>query len=195
MMEKTLLQEEQTRNLNSRIAKHMAKRRDREGGYTAVEYAMGAVLALLILAGILVLISQFFTQDRVNSAVENLGKTRGTIITAYNNRPGYGDDGTDMSQLIVSRESVPEIIVDDRLQSVFGGAIDITNDSGSERTFRISYQDLDGSNCERMAAVNLGPAVEAVEINGSPTAEVPPNPANVAGSCDETGNEISWIMN
>jgi hypothetical protein len=170
-----------------------------EAGRTLVEQLLILGIGGLLLAGSIVLGTQVYASLAGNSGTQQVGALMSNVKALYAGSAGYGT--ATLNDVLISAGEVPADMPSNlgahSITNDWGGAVVVT---GANEAFTMSFAGVPTAACTKLASMNLGAGVTALNINGNAVA-APVTPAAAATACNSAGqgagggNSIVWTVN
>jgi major structural subunit of bundle-forming pilus len=174
----------------------------REEGLTLIEASMVLALSAVVVAGVMLYYQSASDNNRLQSALGELGGIQTAIQTLYSGTSNY----TNLTySVLTGNSSIPPSYqtltggVLTGLTNPWGGKVDLSvptvTPAGSE--YQLEFEGVPQSACTPFASQQLGSQMISVAINAATAHTSAPTPDVAAGECNistSAGNSITWIL-
>jgi major structural subunit of bundle-forming pilus len=171
-----------------------------EDGLTLIEASMVLALSAVVVAGVMLYYQSASDNNRLQSALGELGGIQTAIQTLYSGSSDYTN--LDYS-VLTGNSSIPpsyQTLTGGKLTALtnpWGGAVLLTWDVANPSQYGVEFDGVPQSACTPFASQQLGSQMLSVAINGGTPLTSPPSPDVAATACNVStsdGNKIAWIL-
>jgi len=172
-----------------------------EEGLTLIEASMVLALSAVVVAGVMLYYQSASDNNRLQSALGELGGIQTAIQTLYSGQSDYSGFGI---SVLTGNSSIPpnyQTLTAGKLTALtnpWGGGVSIAVDTTTPSQYTVAFDSVPQSACTPFASQNLGSQMLGLKINTHIETGVP-SPASAAADCDQTGsganaNKITWTL-
>jgi len=174
-----------------------------EEGLTLIEASMVLALSAVVVAGVMLYYQSASDNNRLQSALGELGGIQTAIQTLYSGSSNYANLSyavlTGNSSIPPNYQTVSAGVLTS-LTNPWGGKVNLTVPTGvtpANSQYQLEFTGVPQSACTPFASQQLGSQMISVTINGGTALTSAPTPDVAAGQCNvttSTGNTIAWIL-
>lgn len=183
-----------------------------------METLIALIIALVVLAGVFVLVQMAFSSNTISEAQQNLTTTKANLSRVFANQSDYEALGDNGNQIATQSGIVPSsMIVGDTssgdITNAFGGDVTIASDNGdgaglaaaaglttkseNKAYYSITYDGAPQEACIQLASYTRSQWVGGIDVNGTAidvfTDGKDPVVAQVNAACTNTPNTLIFI--